>query len=371
MTSFVGRIVNKNWKSGKRNYSQTQTYSPTDINVFRARASSAAPRYFKSFFHKATGHTFNDGGLKLNNPVSAANCERKNLWPDLADQHPDILLSIGTGYNDVPKPKTTDKGPKSKNGIIGFARRLFKIVIDQLENSLDCERSWKDFTRPLELNGRQDDIQKYHRININFGDELPELDKVDKIPFLESVTGDFCLENQTLNLIATKLIASLFYFNLIQVTPKQSDRNKWDCTGQWIFPHSYFDVNCWLSSRNHTLPTRSALSITWKPMQTSQRSTKCLTALIKPSLFRWGEYKRRKHKGGSWPLVFGRRGGFRRCSPRPAIPAECPVHSTRKRRPDTYLLVAFGWPDGECFNKWISFLCYQNKWMWGTLLIES
>ena len=32
-----------------------------------------------------------------NNPASVANHERKFLWPDVAENSPDILLSLGTG----------------------------------------------------------------------------------------------------------------------------------------------------------------------------------------------------------------------------------------------------------------------------------
>lgn len=105
------------------------------------------------------------------------------------------------------------------------------MAIDQLEDSLDCERSWENFRRPLQLSN-QDDTQKYHRLNIKLDGNLPELDKVDKIPFLESEAEEFCIHNRPMiRQVATKLIASLFYFTLGQITPVLGDQNKWDCTG--------------------------------------------------------------------------------------------------------------------------------------------
>jgi len=62
-----------------------------------AAATSAASSYFKPFYHHASGRSFLDGGLYYNNPVKVAHREMHMLWPDI--DHPDILLSLGTGRN--------------------------------------------------------------------------------------------------------------------------------------------------------------------------------------------------------------------------------------------------------------------------------
>ena len=64
-----------------------------------AAATSAAPSYFKPFIHEATERTYLDGALYHNNPVRLVRSEAQLLWPDVADEHPDILLSIGTGQD--------------------------------------------------------------------------------------------------------------------------------------------------------------------------------------------------------------------------------------------------------------------------------
>jgi predicted acylesterase/phospholipase RssA len=79
---------------------------PLEMRLWEAAAAtSAAPTYFKPFLHGRTSRTFMDGALCYNNPTRVANTERKLLWPDVADQRPDLLLSIGTGTNS----KTTEK----------------------------------------------------------------------------------------------------------------------------------------------------------------------------------------------------------------------------------------------------------------------
>jgi patatin-like phospholipase/acyl hydrolase len=61
-----------------------------------AAATAAAPPYFKAFYHAKTQRTYLDGAFYHNNPARIAQQERKILWPDIANQAPDIFLSIGT-----------------------------------------------------------------------------------------------------------------------------------------------------------------------------------------------------------------------------------------------------------------------------------
>lgn len=63
-----------------------------------ASATSAAPSFFKPFkTRRLPCKAYLDGALYQNNPASVANHERKFLWPDVAENPPDILLSLGTG----------------------------------------------------------------------------------------------------------------------------------------------------------------------------------------------------------------------------------------------------------------------------------
>ena len=72
---------------------------PHHLQIWEAAsATSAAPSFFKPFI--TTRYPFKaylDGALYHNNPASVANHERKFLWPDVAENPPDILLSLGTG----------------------------------------------------------------------------------------------------------------------------------------------------------------------------------------------------------------------------------------------------------------------------------
>lgn len=71
-----------------------------ELKVYEAAAAtSAAPKYFKTYIQDATNRSFVDGALYWNNPASVAERERQHLWPEQEKSEPDILLSIGTGYD--------------------------------------------------------------------------------------------------------------------------------------------------------------------------------------------------------------------------------------------------------------------------------
>lgn len=205
----------------------------TRLTIFRARATSATPRYFKSFFHKPTGYNFNDGGLKFNNPVVVADCERKLLWPHLAHKHPDLLLSIGTGFDPTPKPDGDRQGrrTRAKRGALEFAKTVLKIATQQIESSLNCERTWSDFLRSIQMQD-EDKAAKYRRLTIEFPNNLPRLDQVDQMEWLGQMTEGFCSDNILIDEIATKLIASLFYFRLDGASQVAQVGKKWACEGR-------------------------------------------------------------------------------------------------------------------------------------------
>lgn len=80
-----------------------------------AAATSAAPSFFKPFKHPQADRSYLDGALYFNNPSKVANNERKLLWPEVADNHPDIMLSIGTGQNLAETEEGMRRGVRSQN----------------------------------------------------------------------------------------------------------------------------------------------------------------------------------------------------------------------------------------------------------------
>ncbi|KAF8241567.1 hypothetical protein K440DRAFT_569550 [Wilcoxina mikolae CBS 423.85] len=204
-----------------------------------ARATSAAPRYFEAFEHKPTGRFFCDGALTNNNPAHIASTEAEYLWPE-HKHRPDIFLSIGTGAGESAREEVLDSREanprkKSSRGPLKYLKRLKAIVTLQVELSMDCQKAWDDFTSKRPYTTDAEGRQRYHRLNMKYSRHIPNLQDVGDFPYLKEEADRFCSENDvTLREIADKLVASLFYLQLVKVSTELNDRI-YSCEG-WNTP---------------------------------------------------------------------------------------------------------------------------------------
>ena len=150
--------LKRNSPYGKRECFRIFLLPSTTDSTYRARATSAAPTYFKSFRSARNGRGYLDGALYHNNPVHVADLERRLIWPETEDSTPDLLLSIGTSRNDAiidavqqsaglfgqGKPAM---GPKPSSPVVSGPRHIFtrrhkksqprksiKILYNRIEN---------------------------------------------------------------------------------------------------------------------------------------------------------------------------------------------------------------------------------------------
>ncbi|THC94944.1 hypothetical protein EYZ11_005583 [Aspergillus tanneri] len=177
-----------------------------------ARATSAAPTIFKPFFHSPSGQGYQDGAIYYNNPMEIAIRERRLLWPDtLENQHPDVFLSVGTGY----KPKALAQEPHlpsrpSSWGVVSHFKSLAKIAIDHIHSSLNSERTWKTY---FEKNPPPPRFDRYIRANLALDSDPPKLEDVKAIDQLSDMARSrFTKDRDFIRSIADRLIASSFYF---------------------------------------------------------------------------------------------------------------------------------------------------------------
>jgi hypothetical protein len=180
-----------------------------------ARATSAAPGYFRSFYKSENGHTYQDGALKLNNPVLAADYERQIVWPECAHNLPDIVLSIGTGYFPDAKVRTGEPGPRVGIGLVNGAKAFVQVGRDVIEEGLDCERTWEDYVQ-CTVSEASERKNRLHRLTLPIDGPKIDLDAVDKMPELEERTKTYYTRNHgIIDKVAGQLIASLFYFSFV------------------------------------------------------------------------------------------------------------------------------------------------------------
>ena len=199
----------------------------SDADTFpRARATSAAPIYFKPYQHIPTEKTYVDGAVVRNNPVRVADQERKLIW-NQGTHRADIILSIGSkiqqdsqGHSNNAKNSKTKKMLKRLPGGI---RVKLTTGYDMVESTLNCEKEWIDFCHSV-----RDDpsfSQVLHRLNVGLDGKPPKLDEVVKMDALQSQAEQFFrtpkkvynhphfnTAHEHLRAVVRRLIASLFYF---------------------------------------------------------------------------------------------------------------------------------------------------------------
>lgn len=197
-----------------------------------ARATSAAPRYFKPFRSPNTMKEYWDGALYHNNPIIVANHERRLLWPDVATSHPDIVLSIGTGHKRPEgNQATSETSPLScttlepqrleSNAKKEWAHKprwaqLWGVLVHRVRDILDSDRRWDDFLRDIDSGSNTVTQQRYQRINVDLGRDPPELDDVNEVEWMKTQTENKLRSTPHYRLqireIAHQLIASCFFF---------------------------------------------------------------------------------------------------------------------------------------------------------------
>jgi len=198
-----------------------------------AAATSAAPLYFKPYTHPKTRASYIDGGLYHNNPVHVANRERKLLWPEIADKHPDMLLSIGTGQNTFEtrqKLARRSSSPKDGDKSKGI-RRTLEALYQRFDNILDAEHTWTEFD--ADINNRNTGFPSpYIRFNLDLKKKLPPFDAKDKFREFQADVKQRLKDSDVVDMtkdIACSLVASSFYFELTETTQQRG--GSYTCAG--------------------------------------------------------------------------------------------------------------------------------------------
>lgn len=195
-----------------------------ELTVFSARATSAAPTWFAEFEHTPSKRSFLDGGLYYNNPVKIAHREARLIWPH---RRIDVVLSVGSGANVDPEPEQSSEEDSTWWKIWTKVPgrdiwRLGKIAVDHLANSLDSERTWKQYLDERNPGARH----RFVRLNTALPDPVPELHEVSKIDSLLEQTINYwerSEQKQQIANIAHRLVASCFYLTLLGSREEKSD----------------------------------------------------------------------------------------------------------------------------------------------------
>lgn len=223
------------------------------LNRFSARATSAAPPYFKNFIKNETKNGYLDGALYHNNPVFVANHERKAIWNDVCQQPPDLFLSIGTGHDghiqkhiqkksffraafsktpvDIPMSLAPEIRLHPPKKFKTFTGQLLSTVKGRFDSILNCDNTWNNFR--LQAVGSELHCRRYIRINPDLGMKVPSLDDVEQLAKVQMQARTSLKQGPThagVVEVAHRLIASTFYFEKAEESTRET-KSDFECKG--------------------------------------------------------------------------------------------------------------------------------------------
>ncbi|KAF4461479.1 hypothetical protein FALBO_11730 [Fusarium albosuccineum] len=207
-----------------------------------ARATAAAPMYFKPFVQDETMAAYTDGAVHHNCPAFVADYERRLLWRDVSDWAPDIFLSIGTGLRNArvaPQPprvisppssrRARSKSPPHQLSISGLSY-MWRAANTIIDDQLNCEEIWRKYHAKTTAPGQIDSVWdegRNIRLNVEFERERPALDKVEELENTERYAVNMIKDDLRIDEVASRLVASCFYFEKIGI----DYTGQYKCTG--------------------------------------------------------------------------------------------------------------------------------------------
>jgi len=179
------------------------------------------PTIFRDFRHLSSNRVYHGGNSEYNNPVELADLERKLIWPDTEHSPPDILISVGAGYDiSIERPRQSNNWrlkPKPDD----------RVLLDPVKSSSDAQDIWDHYHDSFLAGPR--DKSRYIRLNMPVNGPVPKLDDVDDMAAYKREIQTV-LRRHTLTPYAQQIIASCFFFDIIQ-PPTEGENRTLVCKG--------------------------------------------------------------------------------------------------------------------------------------------
>lgn len=243
------------------------------LNDSRARATVTTPTIFRDFRHLSSNRVYHGGNSEYNNPVELADLERKLIWPDTEHSPPDILISVGAGYDiSIKRPRRRSNNWRSKS------KSSDRVLLDPVQSSSDAQDTWDHYHDSLLIKPR--DESRYIRLNPLVDCAMPKLDDVDEMADYRKEIKKV-LRGHTLTNYAQQIIASCFFFDIIQ-PPTEGENRTLVCKG--LYCNLYMNL-CGLLLMRHQ--ARSSVDLlTSTSAASANTSTKLEMGTISISQFK-------------------------------------------------------------------------------------
>ncbi|XDG06361.1 hypothetical protein ABKA04_005976 [Annulohypoxylon sp. FPYF3050] len=189
-----------------------------------ARATTAATPYFKIFQKEETGDQYVESVSQKACPVEVAHQETKLIWSDIANLPPDIMLSVGTGYNvkdgytsQSGKSTNLDTDSSSSMSIFPLGNPFSKSAreVDKTDDQA-CNRMWNKFVSgkfTSTPSNMTEERRRYVRISPELNIPAVKFDDIQRIDEIEREAEEVLQQNMlVIKEVAHRLIASTFFF---------------------------------------------------------------------------------------------------------------------------------------------------------------
>ena len=155
-----------------------------------------------------------------------ADQERKLLWPKVQNEHPDLVLSLGTTYRPT-SPLSPEATASPRTGLFAYGKSLYKIAVDHIQASLDSEKAWDTYMNILDPREYR---SRFVRINPALDEDPPRLDDVDRMQHIQSLVREQIRKNIQVSQVALQLVATCFYFERSPAVDTLAD-DSYQCKG--------------------------------------------------------------------------------------------------------------------------------------------
>ena len=165
--------------------------------------------------------TFQDGGLRHNNPINIAMWENQALWPHKTVT--DVVLSLGTG-SDLRNSLQSPQASLSRNC---FQDSFLPRVYRSFMTSIDGECVWGELQNRLQA----DMAEAFFRFNLFLKEKEPEIDDVGCMDQLRQTTAEQLTDRDEVAGACLALLASCFYWELMSKPTWLADVQAFRCVG--------------------------------------------------------------------------------------------------------------------------------------------
>lgn len=127
----------------------------------------------------------------------------------MKNEYPDVVVSIGTTFYPKSRP-ISGKASAPRVGVWSHGKSLYKMAIDIKTSALDSEKRWETYMSILQP--RLIDQPRYVRLNPKLDEEPPRMDEIHRMEDIKGIVREKLRDNQEIQKVAHRLIASSFYF---------------------------------------------------------------------------------------------------------------------------------------------------------------